>query len=556
MKIDFAQALVKSPKRSRQDLSKDAFVGMRTGVATPTYNTFIIPSDEVSVSMDQVCRLAPMPVPTFVDLKVRHDWFFVPLRLLYSDKVYQRLFNADSGRSNILLRASFNMNEFAANINYEGSQTGPKESVLPIPGTIWDYLGYPVVSDDNISPITDTGLRQRLLDYIDDPSDEDFFIALRNAYYTDGSVNELPRLLSEPIFCYHFIWRDWYRFTSFEPSAGGSEPYLDNGVLDYFSEANAGLENAGSTDTLLNSLESEFLRYVIDADDDTTYGDLVFRLRYPHFRPDGFMSGRFGNKPTVLIPTGVNGTIPNLREASAWQRVIDIFSIAGTRLFDRIRAVFNVTPTGFADDRVQFLARYQSYIKIGEVITTATTEEAKTGEYSGRGILIDGKYLFKRRFSEYGWLMCISSVMPSIAYNGISRQLTDVSLMDTPIPQLAEVGDDSIREWEVQFTFAGDPDSSFGPGIFAHQFRYYAYKWMPSTIHGSFRMSSMAPWVPTNPQNVALNLPKWSHAYPEAWNKIFNDTDNEEVFGDRYFFKLTFNVIANRPLPKYINYHL
>lgn len=554
MKIDFTQALVKSPKRSRQDLSKDAYVGMRTGVATPTYNTFIIPSDEISASMDQVCRLAPMPVPTFVDLKVRHDWFFVPLRLLYSDKVYQLLFDSPRIPAAVSYRASFSFSEFLSQVESEPLQSGSKESILPVPGSIWDYLGYPIVSDSNINSVTDTGLKDALLTYIDDPDDTSAFELLREKLASDGSLVSLPALLLEPVFAYHFIWRDWYRFTSFEPVSGASEPYLDNGVLDFFDSGV--IDDIGSTSDPVTDLDSNFLRYVVNPSNEYSFGDLLFRLRYPHFQPDGFMSGRFGNKPTVLIPTGAQGTIPNLREASAWQRVIDIFSIAGTRLFDRIRAVFNVTPTGFADDRVQFLARYQSYIKIGEVITTATTEEAKTGEYSGRGILIDGKYLFKRRFTEYGWLMCVSSVMPSIAYNGISRQLTDISLMDTPIPQLAEVGDDSIFDREVQFTFSGNPGESFGTGVFANQFRYYAYKWMPSTVHGSFRMESMSPWVPTNPQSVALNLPKWSHAYPESWNKIFNDTDNEEVFGDRYFFKLSFNVIVNRPLPKYINYHL
>ena len=122
MKIDFAQALIKSPKRSRQDLSKDVYLGMRTGVATPTYITFIIPSDEVSVSVDQIARLAPMPVPTFVDLKVRHDFFFVPLRLLYSDNVYQKLFNASQNKNLLVNRARFNFNDLIGKFEFEPVQ--------------------------------------------------------------------------------------------------------------------------------------------------------------------------------------------------------------------------------------------------------------------------------------------------------------------------------------------------------------------------------------------------------------------------------------------------
>ena len=43
------------------------------------------PGDEVAVSMEADSSvLAPMPVPTFVNMKVRHDWFFVPLSMMYT----------------------------------------------------------------------------------------------------------------------------------------------------------------------------------------------------------------------------------------------------------------------------------------------------------------------------------------------------------------------------------------------------------------------------------------------------------------------------------------
>lgn len=548
--FSFQKALVKSPKRSRVDLSCDNYCGIKFGAATPTYQTFIVPSDVVNVSMDQVARLAPMPVPTFVDLKVRHDWFFVPLRLLYSDGVYQQLFSTDYGNGPNYMRACGPLHHFANYGLMEPVQSGIKEPTGMVPGTLWDYLGYPVVSDDNVNVITDTGLLSAFSDYIANPSDSEAVSEFNLKFSQDASAIGYDVLL-EPLFAYHFIWRDWYRFTSIERLEDETEAYLENGVLDLYSEGTMTWGDYENTDPA----QAPFGRY-LHGYGNTSIGDLICRLRYPHFAPDGFTSVRYGTKPTVLIPTGQSGTIPKLREASAWQRVIDIFSVAGTRLFDRIKAVFNVEPTGFADDRVQFLARYQSYIKIGEVLTTASTDQAKTGDYAGRGVLIDGKYLFKRSFSEYGWLFCISSVMPNIAYDGVNRQLLDVSLLDTPIPQLAEIGDQTVTKGEVNFTFTGGSNRSDVKDSFGNQFRYYAYKWMPSTVHGCFKMSSMSPWVPTHKRGSDFDVIQWTKAFPEVWNKVFNDTDNEVVYGDRFFFKLTFNVFATRPLPKYINYHL
>lgn len=550
--VAFSKALIKSPKRSRLDLGCTKYVGMRFGMMTPTYNTFIIPSDEVTASLDQVCRLAPMPVPTFTDMMARHDFFFCPLRILYSDKVYQRLFDVQSsGKVAADRRANVNYGQLVGGFDLESSLSGIKENILPLPGSLWDYLGYPTLSDNNIDSVTDEGLLSLYRAYLADPEDSDKFAELASGISSDGSITELPALVIEPLFVYHFIWRDWFRFVSVEPSNEVAEAYLDNHCLDPIIIDP--LNDYSST----SDASEVFNNFLIEPiSESVNLADLLYRPRYVHFRPDGFTSVRYGTKPQVLIPTGTSGTIPNLREASAWQRVVDIFSIAGQRLFDRIRAVFNVFPDGFADDRVQFLARYQSYIKVGEVLTTATTSEANTGDYAGRGILIDGKYLFKRRFTEYGWLMCISSVVPTVAYNGLSRQLTDVSLFDTPIPQLAEVGDQSVYDREVNFMFSGTNSESFGSGVFGNQFRYYAYKWMPDSVHGSFRMATMSPWTPLNMTSSEMNVVQWTKIYPEVWNKLFNDTNNEVVDGDRFFFKLDFHISISRALPKYINYHL
>ena len=49
-------------------------------------------------------------------------------------------------------------------------------------------------------------------------------------------------------------------------------------------------------------------------------------------------------------------------------------------------------------------------------------------------------------FTEHGWLMCISSIIPDLHYYGFNRQLWDVNMLDTPIPQFAQVGDQSVQQ--------------------------------------------------------------------------------------------------------------
>ena len=560
----FTTALIKAPKRSRFDFDHSNTFGLRAGVLTPTLSRFIVPGDEVSISAEQIIRLAPMPVPTFVNLKVRHDFFFVPLRLLYGPEYLDKLFGSDT----TIPRASFDSLESLVNcVNYfslkrdsSGIRTHYTQGSYGypfVPGCLCDYLRYPVFTDRN-GALGSADLNQ-----------------LSNALSSwgstfDGSVSNVPKVLAlaasgpvvaEPLFAYHFIWRDWYRFTGIEDNSI-VESYFNNGILSQWNSGGSPIcsfsGNGSNNDFANNNLTAVFSSMAPYINGSFKFGELG-RFHYAHLKKDLFTSVRYGSKPTVLIPTGSNGTIPALREASAIQRFIDILSITGQRYFDKVKGVFGVEPSGYKDDRCQFLARYQQFIKVGEVLTTASTVDSsnnvisQTGDYAGRGVLVDGRYLFKRRFTEHGWLMCITSVVPDVAYSGLSRELSDVYPLDTPVPSLAQVGDQTVFNKEVCFSylFNGANNASFGD-----QFRYYAYKSAPSEVHGFFLMDTARPWSPLLPYMYPSDPIQNSKVLPGDWNFLFNDTSDEYMFGDRFFFNVDFYEKITRCLPKYINYHL
>lgn len=550
----FTTAFVKAPKMARFDFNHSNTLGMRAGCLTPTLSRFIVPGDEVSMSMEQIVRLAPMPVPTFVNLKVRHDFFFVPLRLLYGQEYLDKLFGADTTlpRASVksLLSLSnmtnlFTIEDNAGNYVYTHRSAGTPM----VPGCLLDYLRYPVPSDRN-GGLNSTDLN----DLANSPSTFGQTFSGSPAPPKTLSLEYSGEVTVEPIFAYHFIWRDWYRFTGIQDNSI-VEPYFNNGVLSgWLNSLNSPILDFDSVgwDVPATSIATGIGGMASYINGVVRFADLG-KFHYAHLKKDMFTSVRYGSKPTVLIPTGSNGTIPALREASAVQRFLDIISITGQRYFDKVKGLFGVEPVGPKDDRVEFLARYQQFIKVGEVITTASTSQADTGDYAGRGILIDGKYLFKRRFSEHGWLMCISSIVPDVAYNGLSRELTDILPLDTPLPSLAEVGDQTVFNKEVAFGFAYNSNNN---ASFGDQFRYYAYKSAPSEVHGFFLMDTARPWSPLF-HNFSVNDPiSDTKVLPSTWNFLFNDTSDEYIFGDRFFFNIDFYEKITRALPKYINYHL
>lgn len=546
----FEKVLVKTPKRARFDFSHGNTLSMQFGKLTPTEMRFIVPGDDVSVSMEQMIRVAPLPVPTFLNMKVRHDWFFVPLSMLYNQEALDTLLGKNPTGVN-----RFHADNLHSYVNIftqmpvRYGEPGEREPFLP--GSIHDFFNMPVFSDVNMQDINGV-INASYLAFRANPSS-----ATYSELIDDGDVesvlSDLPGPCLEPHLCYHYIWRDWYRFTGMDDSYIGVGPdsyYLENHIINdyYIKNPVAGLaipNNVGIGSSMYHG-PAYWINYL--------------GIPYSaYLKKDMFSSARYGTKPQVLIPTGGTGTIPNLRTASALQKFIDIIAVSGQRYWDKVKAIWNETPSGMKCERAQFLARYMSYIKVGEVITTASTELAETGDYAGRGMLVDGKYLFKRHFTEHGWLFCISSIVPEMAYNGYDRQLTDINILDTPIPSFANIGDQSIiaRELRVMYDGYVNNNASFGD-----QFRYYAYKADVNRIHGDFLYKTFIPWTALLPADAyrTMNARDFSIVDPIVWNKIFSFTGNTSIrspfYQGRFYVDLTFHEFITRNLPKYVSYAL
>lgn len=549
----FEKVFVKSPKRARFDFSHGNTLSMQFGKLTPTEVRFIVPGDDVTVSMEQIIRCAPMPVPTFVNMKVRHDWFFVPLSMMYNQIAMDRLFGQTPSSYQ---RAHYNtLYEYVKGLTEMGLDYGQSGAREPfVPGSLHDYFNLPVFSDESVSDVSVVNPVPTVWTNFVSGPDPTTYSALVENSVVKAALQALPGPIIEPHLAYHYIWRDWYRFTGMEPVA--SQQWLENHILNenFLSTPIANNYNLAST-------------YNVNSTQYHGSGGYFYNFigvpYYAYLKKDEFTSARYGTKPQVLIPTGATGTIPNLRTASALQKFIDIVAVAGARYWDKVKALFDETPDGMKCERAQFLARYMSYIKVGEVLTTSNTVDSNgvvlgnTGDYAGRGMLVDGKYLFKRHFTEHGWLLCISSIVPEMAYNGYDRQMTDYSILDTPVPSFANIGDQSIinREIRTQYTSWNSNNSSFGD-----QFRYYAYKADVNRVHGDFLMTSFQPWTSIIPYtyNPSMNAYKFGEVSPFVWSKVFDAKQQlmQPLFNGRFFVDLTFHEFITRKLPKYVSYAL
>ena len=76
------RAIIRTPDYSRINLTYESIGTLQMGIGTPVLHKTVLPGDDISVSIDQIMRLAPLATPVFDDVSLHFRAFFVPNRIL------------------------------------------------------------------------------------------------------------------------------------------------------------------------------------------------------------------------------------------------------------------------------------------------------------------------------------------------------------------------------------------------------------------------------------------------------------------------------------------
>ena len=188
----------------------------------------------------------------------------------------------------------------------------------------------------------------------------------------------------------------------------------------------------------------------------------------------------------IRIPA--DGTIPDLREANAYQKLVDIFRNTGNRLRDVIYGVFGITPSAVRSEMSEPIGSCSSWVGMQSVLQTSqTTPDSPQAAYAGIGTDSSG---FKRILKYVNndeptpvIVMVLMSVTQRASYmQGFDRKFFRSSIYDFAIPELAMIGEQEVTNKELYF------DKGLQNGVFGFNRRYYDWFYDGgSEVHGEFR---------------------------------------------------------------------
>lgn len=527
---------IKIPKRRRSnfDLSHEVKLTTEFGRLTPFLCTEVLPGDSWLLSTQLFARMAPMIAPIMSQVDIYTHFFFVPTRLIW-DK-------------------------------WEDFITGGK-----------DGTATPPMPRVTISLLRSKGLlnESSLADYLGLP--------ILESRFPKEEVSVLP------FRAYAKVWNDWYRDQNLEEEINietersGLLSDVDNTRLysvqnrawkkDYFTSALPWAQRGPDVKLPLDGY--------VDVQYDTTnstkvYEDGTLLDGNSQLTGDNLRIGREGTVVAQHGSTDVPVTLasdagidprpsaPNINELRRSIRVqewLEATARGGARYIEQILSHFGVKSSDARLDRAELLGGGRSPIMVSEVVQTSASDsalESPQGNMAGHGVSAQASHRFKRYFEEHGFIIGILSVMPKAQYSqGLSRMWSRKDKFDYAWPEFANIGEQEILNKELYCTPQSDVEEAELNNVFGYAPRYSEYKFLPSTIHGSFR-STMAHW---HLGRYFINLPKLNSDFIRCISKQAGDDNKDRdllnrIFAvtgetDHFYISVFNNITAKRALPYY-----
>ena len=141
----------------------------------------------------------------------------------------------------------------------------------------------------------------------------------------------------------------------------------------------------------------------------------------------------------------------NYLQVQSW---MELNALGGVRYPELVLAHFGVVTPDARVERAEYLGSMKVPIIVSEVLQTGqTTADSPQGNMAGHGIGANSRGLFKRSFTEHGWLIGILTVVPKSGYQqGIPLEYQRESALDFPWPLFTRLG---LRDMPIKTLFTG-----------------------------------------------------------------------------------------------------
>lgn len=515
---------------TKLDLSHQSISTMDMMQLNIGYIHEMVPGEKISVNAENFARLNPMPVPTFGRARWNQRCYFVPFRTIYpgwndfiTDTVHIFADNNKTSDIQSQVPTVSNRELVDAFANYVGTTDDIDDIVNMIVPAIPMSDSYDI--ELGASRYNFTILGRQCIKMLEQ---------LGYKIYWDKDYNytfsAMPLLALAKVYIDYYFPTQYYNINEYDRLASLLKFDMTSGTgivlnysdvqkilsltayvcfdSDYFTSAwdtpnqpNIGahsdfkLQNIDSVSTLLGTsafrtspFYADGQGYVTNNSGSAVSDNLIGGANAPFISSMAPFTNPSGT--AVARPTPISEFL--LHSLHALTDYMKRHQMAGTAAFDRYLARFGKALPAEKLNRCLYLGGHSQDIQIGDIMSTADTEGANLGSYSGKGISY-GKSSFDYSTDEFGYLIVLNSIVPETGYfQGIDKQTLRIFKNSFYTPEFDNLGVQAIDAVELYVPQEASSNYSNLPNqVFGFTPRYADYKISHDQLTGNFRLPSI-----------------------------------------------------------------
>jgi len=405
MQHSFSQVPRADIPRSTFDRSHGYKTTFDSGYLVPILCDEVLPGDTFNLRTSLFARLATPLKPFMDNLFLDVFYFFVPLRLLWTN--FQRFMgeqdNPDDSTDFQVPQITINSSQtYGSLTDYFGLPlpTGAEEEYTV---AAWWHRGYHRIFNDWFR---DQNFISQAPQYTDDgPDDCTDYALLRRCKRHDYFTSALPWPQKGPDVL--------LPLGSTAPVWGSSNGLrLSDGTNDFYMGLNDDSTAPEPFADLASGSSNDAKGAFVNGNSRPSGSFKVFGVASPQ---EGFATKDAGLYADLESATA--STINAIRQAFQLQRLYERDARAGSRYVEIIRSHFNCVSPDFRLQRSEFLGSHSTRININPVQqTSSTVSGSPQGNLAAYGMAADNSSGFVKSFTEHGIIMGICNVRADITY--------------------------------------------------------------------------------------------------------------------------------------------